>query len=117
LQELVALGCFIVFSTLFALAAVITGFIVAPRTKNCVKTTTYECGIVPFSDARVQYNAHFFMYAILFLLFDIETIMLFPFAVAYGQLGMLAFFEAGVFVLILLLGLYYAINKKILKWR
>ncbi len=117
MQELVALGCFIVFSVIFAFAAIIAGFIVSPKAANDEKTMHYECGMPLFSDARVQYNAHFFMYAILFLIFDIETIMLYPFAVAYGQLGLLAFIEAAIFVLILLIGLFYAIQKNILKWR
>ncbi len=117
LQELVALGCFIVFSTAFAFAAIIMGFVLSPKAGNDAKNKHYECGMQLYSDAKIQYNARFFVYAILFLIFDIETILLFPFAVTYNQLGIFAFFEVAIFVLILLLGLYYAAKKKLLKWR
>ena len=81
-----------------------------------MKESTYECGIVPENDARIDFDIKYFNYAILFLIFDIETVFLYPFAVFANSLGMFAVIEAFVFVLLLLFGLFYGINKKILRW-
>lgn len=117
LNELVGLAVFLCLSTAFALCAIIAGFVCAPKAPNDEKNTTYECGMKLFSDANIQYDIRFFMYAILFLIFDVETILLYPFAVVYSKLGLFAFIEAGIFVAILALGLYYAVRKNILRWR
>ena len=117
MQELVGLLVFLCLSTAFALCALIAGFVCAPKASNDEKNSTYECGMKLFSDATVQYDIRFFMYAILFLIFDVETILLYPFALVYSKLGLFAFFEASIFVLILALGLYYAVRKNILRWR
>lgn len=81
-----------------------------------MKETTYECGIQPFSDARIKFDIRYFNYAILFLIFDIETVLLYPFAISLNSLGIFAVVESLIFILILLLGLYYAINKNMLRW-
>ena len=81
-----------------------------------MKETTYECGIQPFSDARIKFDIRYFNYAILFLIFDIETVLLYPFAISLNSLGIFAVVESFIFILILLLGLYYAINKNMLRW-
>lgn len=117
MQELVGISVFLVLSAIFAICAIVAGFVCAPKAPNKEKNTSYECGMKPFGDAKIQYDIKFFMYAILFLIFDIETILLFPFAVVYGQLGLFAFIEAGIFVLVLLLGLIYAIKKNLLRWQ
>lgn len=92
------------------------GFLCQYKQNTKVKVSTYECGVQPFSDARVKFDIRYFNYAILFLIFDIETVLLYPFAISLNSLGIFAVIEAFVFVLILLLGLYYAINKKMLRW-
>ena len=117
MNEFIPLVCFVVFSSAFALASLIASFILAPKTNDKNKLTNYECGVPLFSNARVQYNPNFLMYAIVFIIFEIETIMLFPFAVAFSKLGLFAFVEAIIFVGIILLGLYYAIAKKLLRWK
>lgn len=116
MKELVCLSVFIILSTLFAIAMVIAGFICQYRKKCAVKDTTYECGIEPVSDARIEFDVKYFNYAVLFLIFDIETIFLYPFAVFLGFLGWFAVIEAFVFVALLLFGLWFAIEKKMLRW-
>ena len=70
----------------------------------------------PISDANIQFDIKYFNYAVMFLIFDIETIFLYPFAVFVNELGLFAVIEAFVFISMLLVGLFYAINKKMLRW-
>jgi len=70
----------------------------------------------PVSDARIQFDIKYFHYAVIFLIFDIETIFLYPFAVFVNELGLFAVIEAFIFAGLLLFGLYYAIGRKVLKW-
>mgnify|MGYP006369874431 FL=1 len=80
------------------------------------KYTTFESGVEPFHDSRVQFNVRYYMFAILFVIFDVETVFLYPWAVAYEKLGIFALIEMLIFVLMLLIGLVYAWKKKVLKW-
>ena len=116
MKELVCLAVFIILSFLFAVAMVVAGFICEYKKKSVIKNSTYECGIQPTKDARIRFDIKYFNYAIMFLIFDIETIFLYPFAVFVNALGLFAIIEAFVFISILLLGLYFAINKKMLRW-
>ena len=116
LKELVCLIIFIVLSVVFAALMVIAGFLCQYRKKTGIKETVYECGVLPFGDARVKFDIKYFNYAILFLIFDVETIFLYPFAVSLDILGLFAVIEAFVFVSILLFGLFFAVKKKLLRW-
>lgn len=116
MKELVFLLVFIVLSTAFACAALMASFICSPKAESEEKTTTYECGVKLFSDARIQFDMKFFNYAILFLIFDIETIFLFPFAVNFGQLKIFAIVEVFIFLFLLLFALIFAIKKEVLRW-
>lgn len=117
MQELLALVLLLGLSAAFAVFALVLSFLISPKAPSYNKELTYECGMEPFSDAKVQYNIQFFMYAILFLIFDIETIMLFPFALIFNELRLLAFIEVTIFVGLILLGLIYAIKKNMLRFR
>lgn len=116
LKELICLTIFILLSALFAIAMAVAGFVCQYKKKCTVKDSTYECGLRPADGSRVSFDIKYFNYAILFLIFDIETIFLFPFAVFVGELGLFAIIEAFVFVALLLFGLFFAINKKMLRW-
>jgi len=116
LKELVCLAVFTVLSALFAVLMIIAGFICQYKKESAIKNSTYECGLVPLGSAKIKFNIRYFNYAVLFLIFDIETVFLYPFAVSLNSLGLFAAIEAFVFVTILLLGLYLAINKKLLRW-
>lgn len=108
---------FIVLSTAFALAAIITSLICAPKAPSEEKSSTYECGMKLFSDARIQFDVKFFNYAIMFLIFDVETIFLFPFAIEFSQLKLFAIVEVFIFIGLLLFALLYAIKKDVLRWQ
>lgn len=116
MKELVCLSVFIILSALFAIAMIVAGFICQYKKETPVKNSIYECGIKPINDARIQFDIKYFNYAVLFLIFDIETIFLYPFAVFVNELGLFAIIEAFIFVALLLFGLYYAISRKIIKW-
>ena len=116
MKELVCLAIFVLLSTVFALLMIIAGFICQYKKETPLKKTTYECGVIPFGNARLKFDIRYINYAILFLIFDIETIFLYPFAVSLNSLGIFAVIEAFIFITILLLGLYLAINKKMLRW-
>ena len=116
MRELVCLSVFIILSALFGIAMVIAGFICQYKKETEAKNTTYECGLKPISDARIMFDIRYFNYAIMFLIFDIETIFLYPFAVFVNALGLFTIIEAFVFITMLLVGLFYAINKKMLRW-
>ena len=81
------------------------------------KLTTYESGETPYGDARVRFHIHYYIFALLFVLFDVETVFLYPWAVVFSSLDkVFAFVEMAVFVLMLLIGLIYAYKKKVLTW-
>lgn len=101
----------------FALAAIIASFICSPHAESNEKNTTYECGMKLFSDARIQFDIKFFNYAIMFLIFDVETIFLFPFAVNFQYLQAFAIVEVFIFIALLLAALFYAVKKDVLRWQ
>jgi NADH-quinone oxidoreductase subunit A len=117
LKELVFLLVFIVLSSAFALAALIVSLIFSAKAPSEEKSSTYECGMKLFSDSKVQFDVKFFNYAILFLIFDVETIFLFPFAVSFSQLKLFALVEVFIFLALLIFALIFAIKKEVLRWQ
>ena len=90
---------------------------IRPRKPDPVKRQVYECGVEPIGGRRwSQFNFRYYVYALLFVIFDIETVFLYPWAVQFQQLGLFALFEMLVFVLILVIGLVYAWRKRALEW-
>jgi NAD(P)H-quinone oxidoreductase subunit 3 len=81
-----------------------------------VATETYESGMVPIGDAWIRFHVQYYLYALVFVIFDVEVIFLYPWAVVFRQVGMLALAEVGIFVSILLLGLAYAWRRGALRW-
>lgn len=86
------------------------------RTNDPKKLTSYECGMEPVGSTDVRFNIRFYSYALLFVLFDVEAVYLFPWAVTVRSLGVVAFLEMAVFLGILFLGLIYAWKKGTLQW-
>jgi NADH:ubiquinone oxidoreductase subunit 3 (subunit A) len=91
-------------------------YFMRPRRPNKVKTETYECGIETIGDSWVQFKVQYYLYALVFLIFDIETIFLFPWAVAYKQLSLFALLEMVIFIVLLAVALIYAWRKGALEW-
>ena len=90
--------------------------LVASKTKSRRKTGPYECGIIPGSDARQKFPVKFYMIALLFIVFDLEMVFMYPWAIILKKLKLFAFYEMLVFIGILMLGYLYIIKKGILKW-
>jgi NADH-quinone oxidoreductase subunit A len=89
----------------------------SPAKPGPVKNATYECGLESKGDAWVQFHVQYYLYAIIFLIFDVETVFLLPFAVAFTELSAGAFVAMMVFLLLLVEGLVWAWQKGVLKWR
>ena len=89
----------------------------SPRKPGPVKNAIYECGLESKGDAWVQFKAEYYLYAIIFLIFDVETIFVLPFAVAFGGLSAGAFVAMMVFLLLLAEGLFWAWQKGVLTWK
>jgi NADH:ubiquinone oxidoreductase subunit 3 (subunit A) len=107
---------FLILAPVFPIAALIIPRLLAPRKPNPLKSQTYECGIETLGDTWVQFKAQYYIYALAFLIFDVEVVFLFPWAVAFDQLPMFAVLEGILFILILVAGLVYAWRKGILEW-
>jgi len=107
---------FLLIGILLPIVALFLGKLLRPHAPSETKYTTYESGIDPFHDSRVQFNIRYYMFALMFVIFDVETVFLYPWAVAYNKLGIFALIEMLIFVFMLLIGLLYAWKKKVLKW-
>lgn len=114
MAELVYLIIFSILSLIFAILSLVAGYICSYKNDTVEKSKIYECGMKLFSDAKLQFDVKYFNFAILFLLFDVETIFLFPFAVSLNRLGGFVLVEIFIFVIILLFALFYAIKKNLL---
>ena len=95
---------------------IVVSNLVAPRSTNAQKLDPYECGIPTIGPSWMQFRVGYYLFAIMFLIFDVETVFIFPWAVVMKKVGMPAFIEIVIFFIILGLGLLYAWKKKALKW-
>lgn len=109
-------GLLILVAISFALAPLLIVRLVAPRKRSLAKSDIYECGVRTYGETWVRFRIQYFIFAIMFVVFDIETAFLYPWAVAYGGLGIFALYEMIVFLIILFVGLVYAWAKGVLRW-
>ncbi|VVB96641.1 F(420)H(2) dehydrogenase subunit A [uncultured archaeon] len=100
----------------FVAIALLLSWIIRPSNKTKVKLSTYECAEIPIGDARIHFNIQYYMIVIVFLIFDVEVLFLYPWAVQFKQLGAIGFIEMVVFIEILIIGLAYAWRKEALEW-
>jgi len=100
----------------FALGSVIMSRLVGQKKPSAVKLAPYECGMPPVGTAHDRFSIKFYIIAMLFILFDIEAVFLYPWAVEFKKLGMFGFIEMGVFIAILLVGYIYVWKKGALEW-
>jgi NADH-quinone oxidoreductase subunit A len=107
---------FIGLAVFFLAAGLGFSFLVAPHRPNRVKNSTYECGELPIGRSWVQFNVGYYLFALLFLVFDVEAAFLYPWAVVLRSVGVVGLIEAGLFILVLILGLVYAWRKGALEW-
>jgi NADH-quinone oxidoreductase subunit A len=105
-----------VLAMVIAAALVTLSYVIGRKVKNRVKDMPYECGIAPTGDARHRFSVKFYLVAMIFILFDIEAIFLYPWVVVYKQLKMFAFLEMLVFVILILAGFFFIWKKGVLDW-
>jgi NADH-quinone oxidoreductase subunit A len=111
------IAVFLGVAVLFPLAPLIIARIVAPRKPAAIKNDTYECGLAAKGDAWVQFRVGYYIYALIYVIFAVETIFLYPWAVAFAGMGLGSFIAMMVFVLLLAEGLAYAWIKGALDWK
>jgi NADH-quinone oxidoreductase subunit A len=111
-----SLAVLFVLSVAIPLALVAIASLAGPKRPTPKKHTPFESGIEPVGDARRRFSVKFFLVALLFLIFDVETVFVFPWAVLFRRLGWFGFVEMAIFLAILLVGLFYIWRKGALEW-
>lgn len=112
----IPIAIFMVIGAGFGLVTILLGFVLRPSRPYRAKLLPYESGSPLFSDARVQFPMRYYIIAMLFVIFDIEIVFMFPWAVVFHKLGLLGLIEMGVFIAILVVGFWYAWMKGALDW-
>jgi len=107
---------FILVATAFPLATLLLARLVRPANYASIKAAAYECGVEAEGEARGRYSVKYYIIAVLFVVFDVEVIFLFPWAVRFNALGLFGFVEMLLFIAILILGYFYAWKKGALEW-
>ena len=105
-----AIGCAL------GVAFIVLPTIIAPKSPDAEKLSAYECGFVPYEDARMRFDVRYYLVAILFIVFDLEIAFLFPWAVALHQIGHFGLAAMGIFLAILVVGFIYEWKKGALEW-
>ncbi|KKM11850.1 hypothetical protein SY88_06610 [Clostridiales bacterium PH28_bin88] len=117
LQDFAGVGVFFVVAAIFPMVAIGVAWMVRPKKPYSAKLTTYECGNETQGPTWVQFKISYFLYALVFLLFDVETVFLYPWAVKFQVLPVFALVEMFVFIAILVVGLWYAWKEGALEWQ
>jgi NADH-quinone oxidoreductase subunit A len=116
LSQYAFVGVFVIVAFALPIIGLVVAWLLRPKKPNPAKNSTYECGMETIGDTWVQFKAQYYLYALVFVVFDVEAIFVFPWAVAYNQLGLYALVEMILFVGILVGGLLYAWRKGALEW-
>jgi NADH-quinone oxidoreductase subunit A len=116
LQSWIPILIFLIFVTGFAVTSLIGSYVLGVKKPNPRKLSPYECGLTPVGSARERFSVKFYLVAMLFLLFDIEAVFLFPWAVIYRELKLFGFFEMVLFIAAILAGYVYVWKKGALEW-
>ena len=116
LQDYLPLIIFVAVAAAIGLVLLIAPFIVAYQQPNAEKLSAYECGFNAFDDARMKFDVRFYLVAILFIIFDLEVSFLFPWAVAFGEVGVFGFWAVMAFLAVLTIGFIYEWRKGALEW-
>lgn len=110
------IGLFLVIGTIVPIAPIVISMIVAPKKANPIKQSTYECGMETVGESWVQFRAEYYVFALVFLIFDVETVFLFPWALSLKALPFFAVAEGILFIMILVVGLFFTWRKGMLEW-
>ncbi|HHJ06194.1 MAG TPA: NADH-quinone oxidoreductase subunit A [Anaerolineae bacterium] len=115
-NEFLFVGVLLLVALLLPAGGLGLAWLLRPHKPNDLKKTTYECGIETIGETWVQFKVSYYIYALIFVVFDVEAVFLFPWAVAYNQLPLYALLEVIIFIAILVFALAYAWRKGALKW-
>jgi NADH-quinone oxidoreductase subunit A len=116
ISDYMPLVVFIVLAALIGGGLLVAPFLVAYRAPDAEKLSPYECGFPPFDDARMRFDARFYLVSLLFIIFDLEVAFLFPWAIVFHHLGALGFWSMMLFLAVLTVGFVYEWNKGALEW-
>ena len=116
IEQYIPIGVMIVLAVAFGVFLVNINRLIGPRKPTEEKLSTYESGMEPVKSARERFSVKFYLVAMLFIVFDIETVYMYPWAVQFRQLGWAGFAEMVFFILVLLVGLIYIVRKGALRW-
>ena len=116
LSEYLPVLLFLGLATIIGLALLVIGSVIGPRKPSTDKLAAYECGFIPFEDARMKFDVRYYLMAILFIVFDLEIAFIFPWAVVFRDIGLIGLIEMGMFLLLLVLGFAYCWKKGALEW-
>ncbi|HEU4750460.1 MAG TPA: NADH-quinone oxidoreductase subunit A [Acidimicrobiia bacterium] len=115
-QDYLTVGFFAALGVVLVMIMLGVASVLRPTNPTSAKALTYECGVDPVGSGWSQTYVRYFMFGLLFVIFDVEAVFIFPWAILVDQLGWFGLVEMAAFILILLLGLVYAIRKGVLKW-
>ncbi|MGI9610275.1 MAG: NADH-quinone oxidoreductase subunit A [Acidimicrobiia bacterium] len=115
-QDYITVAVFAGFGALLVAVAVGASSLLRPKNPTSTKSQSYECGIDPVGGGWSQTHVRYYIFALLFLIFDVEAVFIFPWAVQLESLGMFALVEMVIFIAILLAGLVYAVRKGVVRW-
>ena len=117
LKDFGTVGIFLLGGLAFSIIVLAVNWLVRPKKPHAEKETTYECGLETQGQTWIQFKINYFLYALIFVAFDIETVFLYPWAVTFKVMGLFAFVEMLIFIAILVLGLWYAWKEGALEWK
>ena len=110
------IAVFLLIALAFPVIGLATAWLLRPKKPGPIKKSTYECGLETVGETWIQFKVQYYIYGLVFLIFDVETVLLYPWAVAYNRIGLFGSIEAVLFVLILTGGLWYVWRKGALEW-
>ena len=116
MAEYLPILIFLVLALVISVGALFTSLVVGDKNSYNEKNSTYECGFDPFDDSRTRFEVKFYLVAILFIIFDLEIIFLFPWAIAFDEIGLFGFLSMMFFLLVLTIGFVYEWMKGALDW-
>ena len=117
LNEWAFIGVFFALAPIFPMLPIGAAWVFRPHKPNVLKSQTYECGVETVGDTWVQFRVQYYIYGLIFLVFDVEMVLLFPWAVAYNQLDFFGFGAGLLFIFLLFDALIYAWRKNVLVWK
>jgi len=116
LEQYTDVAVFMIVGALFIIVTMLAGLIFRPHNPYPEKLTTYECGEIPVGSGQIKFHIRYYIFALIFVVFDVETVFLYPWALVLEEMGLFAFIVMLVFISTLIEGLVYAWKKGVLRW-